>query len=236
MIGAGVLGAVVVTAGGLAVNHVQQDPSFRVEAVEIVGNQRASVAQLRHLADVAPEAHLGTVQLDHVRRGVERHPWVRQATVSRAFPSTLRIEVVEHQPVLLLSLDQLWYLDADGRPIKRAEADDLDYPVITGLSPALADQRPELAAAVVAGALRVLAACDGHPVYADDISEIHHDPTKGYELVLRSGTRLILGSGSPQAPFTRLQRMVELGLDLDTPQRIDLDIESVAVATPLPPA
>lgn len=232
---AGVAGGALVTAVGLGVNHAVNDAAFRIDHVSVVGNQRASVVQLRHLARVPDDAHIATVDLDAVRRGVERHPWVRQATVFRSFPGGLVIEVLEHQPAMLLALDHLWYVDGNGRPIKLAESRDLDYPVLTGMRQDLAEQRPDLAAAIVQGALRVAAACDGQPIRPEQISEIHHDPLRGFELVLHSGTRLVLGNSNPAPAMARLQRMIAAGLDLDQPQRIDLDVETVAIATPLPP-
>jgi len=232
---AGLVGSAVVTALGLGVHQVMRDESFRVFRVEIAGNQRASETQLRHLADVPEGAHLATVDLDHIRRGVERHPWVAHATVQRQFPSGIQVTVTEYEPTLLLALDRLWYVDDSGRPIKPAESDDLDYPVLTGLDLELAHSRPELAQAVVQGALRVLAACNGEPVAPAAVSEIHFDVQTGYELVLRGGSRLILGEGDPTPPLDRLRQLLAAGLDLDTPQRVDLAVETVAVATPIPP-
>lgn len=234
VLAAGVLGGGIVTALGLGWHHVAEDPAFRVEHLEISGNHRASTPQLRHLADVPVHQHLAAVDLDRVRAGVMRHPWVEAATVRRTYPGGLEIQVQEHEPALLLAAGRLWYLDADGRPIKQAESGDLDYPVLTGLDPVLADARPDLAGAVIQGALRVWRACDGDPIAPELVSEIHHDPLTGYELVLDSGTRLVLGTGSPQPALDRLRRMIRVGLDLSVPQRIDLDIETVAVATPLP--
>lgn len=235
VIAAGLLGAAVVTAAGVTAHHVVHDASFRIYQVDIHGTTRASVAQLRHLADVPVGAHLATADLAAIRFGVERHPWVQQATVSRAFPSAIEIHVVEHEPVLLLALDRLWYVDGQGLPIKQAEGRDLDFPVLTGLSQDLAEQRPDLAAAVTVGALRAWRACDGDPIASDQISEIHHDSLTGFDLVLRTGTRLVLGNGDPEPALARLSRMLDHGLDLSVPQRIDLAVEAVAIATPLPP-
>ncbi len=235
VVGAGVVGGVLVTVAGLGVHHVVTDADFHLQQVEIVGNHRANTTQLRHLADVPRDAHIATVDLAAVRRGVERHPWVRDAAVRRGFPASIVVEVTEHEPELLLALDRLWYLDADGHPIKQADAADLDYPVITGMSQALADARPDLAAAIVEGALRVLATCDGSPIDPARVSEIHYDSLSGYALVLTNGTRLLLGTDDPAPAMDRLSRMVAAGLDLSDPQKIDLVVETVAIATPLPP-
>ena len=231
----GLLGGVLVTAAGLAAHQVAQDESFRVYEVDFRGNHRATAAQLRHLADVQQGAHLATVDLQRIRRGIERHPWVAHANVRRRFPSAIEVTVSEYEPVLLLALDQLWYVDGAGRPIKPADSSDLDYPVLTGMDPDLAQTHPALARAVVHGALRVLSACTGDPVGPRQVSEIHFDAQSGYALVLRDGSRLLVGNGDPTAALARLHRLQSAGLDLDTPTRVDLAVETVAVATPLPP-
>jgi hypothetical protein len=166
----------------VGLHHGMEDEGFRVQHVEILGQQRASAVALRHLARVPEGAHLASLDLAAVRADVERHPWVAEATVSRALPSTLRIEVREHQPVMLLALDRLWYLDDQGEPFRLADSSDLDYPVLTGFPPELVDQRPELSQAAVQGALRVLASLHDGPLPLDQLSEIHFDERLGYEL------------------------------------------------------
>jgi len=52
--------------------------------------------------------------------------------------------------------------------------------------------------------------------------------------VLRSGTRLQLGFSDPIQRLDRLAQMVERGLDLEQPQQIDLEADTVAIASPLP--
>ena len=56
---------------------------------------------------------------------------------------------------------------------------------------------------------------------------------RGFTVVLRSGSELLLGWHAPEAPFERLARMVDAGLDLGTPHRIDLASDRLAIATPL---
>lgn len=228
--------------GALAGRALATNPAWRVSEVRFVGASRASEAELRHLSDLRGGTHLLSADLDRAVSGVRRHPWVRSATARRAYPGIVEIELAEFQPVLLLALDRLWYVDADGVPFKPAATDDLDYPVLTGLDPALADARPEIGRAVVTGALAVLRAWESRaPASKDEdsadlaASEIHFSASHGFDLVLRSGTRLILGFGDPSESLARLDRLVAAGLDLTQPKRVDLDMDTVAVATPLPP-
>ncbi len=235
VLAAGTIGGLLVSALGVGIRQGIEDEDLHVERVEIVGNHRATEVAIRHLAQVPTGAHLGSLDLDRVRQQVERHPWVAEAQVARLLPSTLRIEVREHQPVLLLALDQLWYVDAQGHPFKPADSQDLDYPVLTGVPRELVSTRPELAQATVQGALRLLEAVDDGPLRRDQLSELHFDDRMGYELVLRNGSRLRVGFDDPAPALERLERMLRHGLDLASPQEIDLVPQTVAIATPLPP-
>jgi cell division septal protein FtsQ len=150
------------------------------------------------------------------------------------FPSTIRISVTEHSPVMLLALDNLWYVDQDGQPFHRAHSADLDYPILTGLDETLVSMHPDLSSAVIGRALRLLDASMAPPLYGSDrISEVRFHSRTGFTLVLRSGTELMLGFSDPRARLARLEQMTQQGLDLNIPQRIDLNASTFAIATPM---
>lgn len=227
--------------GALAGRALAVNPAWRVSEVDFVGLSRAPEAELRHLSDLRSGSHLLRADLDRAVAGVSRHPWVRSASARRVYPGAVEITVEEYQPVMMLALDRLWYVDETGVPFSPATSADLDFPVLTGLDPAQAESDPELGRAVIAGALRVLDAWNDRALAPGSdltagaaISEVHFSASHGYDLVLRSGTRLILGFGDPAVPLGRLDRLVAGGADLERPQRVDLDLETVAVATPLP--
>lgn len=235
VLGAGIGGGLFVTVVGLLGHQVVTGEHWEVDQVAVAGNLRASDTAIRHLADIPPDAHLLAVDLGALAARVETHPWVRHVEVRRLLPGTLEVVVEEHEPALLLALDRLWLVDADGRPFKLARGEDLDHPIVTGIDRQLADLHPELAQAVVQGALRVMEASDGHPwVGPATVSEVHFDDRLGYHLVTRKGSELILGFGDPDDALARLDRLIEAGLDLSIPQRVDLDAGAVAIATPLP--
>ena len=52
-------------------------------------------------------------------------------------------------------------------------------------------------------------------------------------LHLRNHSRIHLGFRSPQDQMTRLEQMLRQGLDLTTVLEVDLDMDDMAVATPL---
>ena len=95
-------------------------------------------------------------------------------------------------------------------------------------------EHPNIARAIIDDATRLHKAVEADEQLADsDLSEIHFDASVGFTLILRSGSQVVLGFADPAPALDRLSRMRERGLNLDTPQRIDLDVGSVAIASPL---
>ena len=209
--------------------------TFQVRDVVFVGNDRAEPVQLRHLANVRAGTHLFHADLTRAVRGVEQHPWVHEATARRRFPGAVEIHVREHAPTLLLALDALWLVDADANVFKRADSNLLDFPVLSGLTPQLLEAHPGVAKAVIQEAIAVHSAVEADEQLAiADLSEIHFDQRTGFALVMRTGSRIVLGFADPAPALDRLARMRERGLDLNVPTHIDLDAGKVAIATPLP--
>ena len=231
----GLVGGLLVSFVGTLGHELVRGELWMVNEVTFSGQVNASEVGLRHLSDIPKGAHLFEVDLLTVVRKVERHPWVRRAEARRVMPGTIEITIEEHQPVMLLALDAFWYVGADGRPFKLAEADNLDFPVLTGLTPTLVEKHPVVARAVLDAAMVRLEACDGHPVAGPEhLSEIRFDPAGGFTLVLRDGSELYLGFSDATAALRRLDRLWQAGLRLDHPTRVDLEAPQIAVATPIP--
>ncbi len=224
-----------------------KDHRFRIQRV-VVENVTAQVlgldpqsfephsssAELRHLANVRSGQTIWSVDLGGIVQGVMRHPWVASVDASTRWPDTVVIRVTEHRPVMLLQQGGLYYVNEAGELFKRARGSDLDYPVLTGLEPELAQERPQLARRILREALAVLSDVDASSELSiDDLSEIRFHPQDGFTLVLRGGTRLALGFEEPVERLGRLARLRASGLDTTEPRYIDLAPSEVALVTPL---
>lgn len=235
VLGLGVVGGMWVTVAGLLVHFVMEGEGFHLYKIDIQGNERVSSVQIRHLMDARLDQHLATIRTQDIAQGVQRHPWVESVKVRLSYPSTVHVEVVEHQPVMLIALDALWYVDQMGRPFHQANSADLDYPILTGIDDLLVTEHPTLASAIIGRALSLLDESAAPPLYGTtSISEVRFNRRTGFTLVLRSGTEVMLGFTDPEVQLSRLHTMTQQGLVLSTPQRVDLNAERVAIATPLP--
>ena len=207
---------------------------FRVHEIALNGQRHISSLALRHLTDIRYQEHLLMINTTEAEYKLKQHPWIKTAKVTRSFPSAINIEVEEYQPVLVLALEQLWYVDKDGDIFRRADSDNLDYPILTGLPSSWSDQHPELLVKAIQDSLNIYQACKVPLIGSvESISEINFHPNTGFRVILRNGTILSLGFFDPNDRIERLRKMVAKGLDISIPQQIELDADKVAIAKPL---
>jgi cell division septal protein FtsQ len=96
---------------------LRQVPFFAVRRVEIVGAQYLAGEQLVTALHLAPDQNLFD-PLGAAEESVTAVPGVERAWVSRRLPGTLRVTVVEREPVGLVSTDTgMVPLDCDGQPL-----------------------------------------------------------------------------------------------------------------------
>ena len=206
---------------------------LRYRELRVVGNERASEAQLRHLADLPIGEPLLLLDLGAAINGVEHHPWIAHAEARRVFPDTVVLQVTERKVEALLLLDALYLVDADGTPFRKAGGGDLDHPILTGISPDLAARDPDLARRLVTDGLAALHAAEGRGgLHEADVSEVRFDASAGYTLALRNGGEVLLGFSGPSV-LARLDTLAREGVILSQPLRIDLGSARIAVVSPL---
>jgi cell division protein FtsQ len=83
------------------------------------------------------------VPLDARRTEIERISWVESASVQRILPNRLRVELTERTPIAFLrNGNALALIDAHGVILDRPQGEDLQFPIVSGVSEDLSlDQR-----------------------------------------------------------------------------------------------
>ncbi len=75
------------------------------------------------------------IPLDERRRQIESIPWVEQASVLRALPNRIEVEITERTPIAFLREGgTLALIDAHGVILDRPLKGDFHFPVVTGIS------------------------------------------------------------------------------------------------------
>jgi cell division protein FtsQ len=84
------------------------------------------------------------IPLDERRAELQKIPWVESATVQRVLPNRLRIELTERTPVAFSrNGNELSLIDVYGVLLDRPEAEDLHFPIVSGVSADVPDDQRE---------------------------------------------------------------------------------------------
>ena len=182
--------------GGMATMHWLSDPQrFPLSVVEVKGEFRYLRKESLQAA-LAPAVNGGffTVNVAAIRAAAERLPWVYRASVKRIWPATLRIVVVEQQPVA--HWGEHGYLNAHGESFTPARpADTPDLPMLSG--PAGQEGK------VLEQYHRVVAALA--PI-GQQVQRVALDQRRAWQVTLGNGVVLRLGRGEPWQRLARLVR------------------------------
>ncbi len=210
-----------------------------VERVTFEGATRIRESELRHLLDLPNGTPIWAVDPSGLQASLERHPWVRSARVSTAWPDTVRVEIEQRDAAALLhDADRLLYVDQEGTPFLPADFRtgamvDLDLVHLTGMGSTLAELHPELPPRAIRDALWLVHALDAQGLVAShQVSEVAFSRTSGFTVVAPPA-RLLFGLSDLPAQVDRLDRLVRTGVSLDEPRVVDLAPATVAIVRPL---
>ena len=91
-------------------------PVFSIKKVVVVGTTRLTRAAVIKEAAIPSDATLLRVSAKRIEDRLTSDPWVASAHVSRTFPSTLVVTIVERTPAALVDAGgtALWLVDKDG--------------------------------------------------------------------------------------------------------------------------
>ena len=161
-------------------NYLLTSPYMKLETVEIHGVDESIKNELLQTCGLTSEQGLLSLKLESLRRKIEKHPWIRTATVERKFPHSLIVQVEKEEPVMLVLRDRLFYMNKQGvlfKPVLPTE--DTDFPILTGLSKTKTDQMEKRLQTV--RVLNVLKAEKG-PWSLQNLSEMHLNKDGGISL------------------------------------------------------
>jgi cell division protein FtsQ len=229
--GATAIALTAVTAGGLAF-WASRTPCLSVREVLVNRTARLTAAEVLDLVHVRAGQNLLALDLDDVRRRIEEHPWVARAYVRRVLPGRLVVRIEEREPVAIVHLDDLYYLDGLGRVFKKVlpGRDPMDYPVITGLTRRDVLEGVE-ADRLLARALELIWQGRRGESTFGGLSEVKIDTAGDFTLVTeREGLVVRLGADRFPAKLERLAKVLAiLGARSGQVARIDLGRDGRAV-------
>ncbi len=176
------------------------------------------------------------VNLSKVVQKLQENSWIDKVKISRRLPHTLLIEVTPHQPAMILSMGQFYYLGSRGEVFKelKDKTDSRDFPYLTGLSREEIEQDPPRAREVFEQALKLLSGYEVLELSKEwGLSEIHYDKTQGFSFYPeKSHIRVMVGFDDFEH---KLSRLVEAYTKLKESNRsfasMDLNYEGKVILT-----
>lgn len=200
---------------------------FRLKEIRVSPTKRLTRHEVMAIADVEPGRDLLRLDLKKMGEQLAQNPWVETVRIRRYYPDGLSIEISEREPLAVVNMGYLYYLDRNGTVFKTlSQGDRLDYPVVTGFSEEDLNSDPagmrealkstcELLALLRVKCASILA----------DVSEIHYDKGYGFTLFTASGALPVkVGATDFAAKLGRLSRIYRnLMEQQQSIQYIDLD-------------
>ena len=197
-----VWGAIELRAWALA------SPRFQLQEVNFTGLNRASRAELVKLSALAPGQNLFAMEVPVLEKAMLQHPWVHSVQVTRHFPATVSVEVVEHTPEALVVLGDLYVLNGEGEPFKRVTpGDGLDLPLVTGVVREDYVKDPAAVRERLKAALEVARSYSALKIGRHErLSEVRLDGAS-LALVTVGGQEVLMGEGNTEAKLSKLTRV-----------------------------
>jgi cell division septal protein FtsQ len=183
---------------------------FRLNTIEVSSAKRLTREDILALSGAQPGQDLARMNLKRMGEQLALNPWVETVRIHRYFPDRLSISVAEREPLAVVNMGFIYYLDKKGTVFKVLnQGDRLDYPVVTGFSEEELNNNPDGTKAALKTTCELLGILREKGAFIlADVSEIHYDKGYGFTLFTASGALPVkIGSGDFAAKIDRFARI-----------------------------
>jgi cell division protein FtsQ len=200
---------------------------FSLKNIEVSACKHVTRDELLGLAGVEPGKDLLHMNLKQMGEHILQNPWVETVRINRYFPDTVSISITEREPVAIINMGFIYYLDKKGTVFKvLTQGDTLDFPIVTGFSEEELGSDPKGTREALESTCNLLKILREKGAFIlADVSEIHYDKGYGFTLFTASGALPVkVGSDDFSAKVERFARIYRgLLVQLPTIHYIDLD-------------
>jgi len=200
---------------------------FSLKSVEVSNAKHLTRDEILGLAGVEPGKDLLRMNLKRMGEHILQNPWVETVQINRYLPDTVSIVITEREPIAIVNLGFIYYLDRKGNVFKVLnQGDKLDFPVVTGFSEEELGSDPKGTREALEATCELLKILREKGAFIlADVSEIHYDKGYGFTLFTAAGALPVkVGSGDFPAKVERFARIYRnLMVQLPSIHYIDLD-------------
>lgn len=252
-------------SGEWALNRfIYENKTFAIQQIEVLNDGEIAPDQIRRWSGVKAGQNLLALNLAVVKRDLELAPNIQAASVERILPRTLRVRVIEREPLLQVYVPQprpdggydmaLLYLDEEGcvmpplDPRQRAAPPSRppdQYPVVAGIK--FTEMLPgrRLESPQIRAALQLVTAFDRSPmVGVDELRRIDVSSPEILQVTTAQGSQISFSVRDLDRQLRRWREIFELGqrmgkgiatLDLSVPNNIPATWLENSVVPPAAP-
>lgn len=167
------------------------------DQVQVTGNQYVPRGRVLEIFSADRNRSVLRVPLNERRRQIETIPWVEQATVRRALPNRIEVEITERTPIAFLREGSgLALVDVHGVILDRPLKGNFHFPVVTGMGGDMPIEDRELRMQMFAGFSQQVEAARGGAM--DQVSEVDLTEAKDLRATI-SGLQVANNSGGASA-------------------------------------
>ncbi len=224
-------GVLIVALTGLTIYQIHgvlaRTTFLKLERIEVSNVKRLTQEEVVGLAGVRMGDDMLGLKLRRIGEQLSKNPWVEKVRVRRLFPHTLAIDVVEREPVAVVNMGYLYYLDKNGEVFKPLnEGDKLDFPVLTGMTEEEMGKDPAGSREMLKRVLNLIALIgNGTTIRLEDVSEIHYDKGFGFTIfTAQGGVPVKLGNSAFDEKLARLARIYR-DLIAQAPNLVYIDLD-----------
>lgn len=153
--GASITGLAAIYA---AANFLLSSPDVALlhpDQIEVTGNHYVPRSGVLEIFAADRGKSVIRIPLDKRRSQLESLPWVEQATVRRALPDKIEVELTERVPIAFLRQDSdMALVDVHGVILNRPLEGKFHFPVVTGLAPSMSQDDREMRMQLFSGFMK----------------------------------------------------------------------------------
>ncbi len=100
-------------------NLISKAELFRIKHINVEGQNRFLEDEIIRIAGVNYGDNLFALNLKFIRENIKADSWIKEASITKVFPDTLKIEIVERKPFALVKIQNSYFIiDETGKPFK----------------------------------------------------------------------------------------------------------------------
>ena len=102
--------------------------------VSLEGNKKVSRDELLKKGGIDADSNIFSLNIEEAGKSIGEMPWVKTVSMEREFPDKLKIRIEEREPLALIKLEELYYVDEESNVFAKADSETgFDFPVVAGL-------------------------------------------------------------------------------------------------------